>query len=642
MPSATPDPSAFPPIAPDATRPPTSGRTLDFLAGMPAGPPLFNLYAPSESISMGAGLRNSDRPMPPYVDVGWPSSASAAQARFPPPPIGGGAPAPSAWPMPPPSRAPATYFPTVTADGPIPAVRFAKSTEPSPASALRLQGLGAQSSAAHAPNVAATGSLYAPRQSFAMRLAASVPVNPVLASGGGPGGGSEPSEEDSADWRRDCDVPPHRSNPFASGPGGGGSGPGGGGGGSGSGDGGGGDGGPGGGGYGAFSRPGGPPGPPGPPGPQGPPGPAGAPGLTPGSGNPGAHHLIPRLKIDLPTTDVPAWDGQRDTALDYFDSIHRLAAIGGQVPVQLGNIMQARFKAGSALARWWSLEPAHVQAACRADYESFLRYIMDNWLGSTWIKILREQYEWQEFRQPDHTQETPTEFILRRMLLGRTINRPGDCGGPLEVYTVVDRMPTDWRIILPLGQIATTTDLIAHARELEVGLVRAWETSRSRAADGSQFLTMQDLQRVLGGSRSKATVPYRPRRSQTAHLAQVDAGGPEDKSALALDPSTRIEDQDKGEGASYFASSPASVMAREIYQVVKKCGRPPPAGGYPFPKDNSVRRRTTAYVVRHCPLSLASTAEAASIGIGCALMHQRRTGDVQSSLRRRPARTGTM
>ncbi|KAJ7430271.1 hypothetical protein B0H11DRAFT_1943358 [Mycena galericulata] len=108
---------------------------------------------------------------------------------------------------------------------------------------------------------------------------------------------------------------------------------------------------------GGFGR--GPPGPIGPPGPQGPagnPGPPGPPGPPGGGGAPvpdpdapvapyGTN--IPTIEAKLKLADLPTWDGNHDTAIQYFWDVSQKAALQGYIPAALGYWLGMRLEQGS-------------------------------------------------------------------------------------------------------------------------------------------------------------------------------------------------------------------------------------------------------------------------------------------------------
>jgi hypothetical protein len=158
--------------------------------------------------------------------------------------------------------------------------------------------------------------------------------------------------------------------------------------------------------------------------------------------------LVPCLKVELPTTEVPSWDRNRAGALEYIDSIKWLASVSGQVPAQLAKLMHVRFKAGNPIALWWFLLDTPTQLKCQSDYLTFLRPIMMHWFGEAWAKEVRDQYDTQSFRQTGHQSESPSDFVLQCMVLGRVLNCLGNRNGLLEVHSVINQAPMDlWTIL---------------------------------------------------------------------------------------------------------------------------------------------------------------------------------------------------
>ncbi|KAJ7588641.1 hypothetical protein C8J56DRAFT_1049560 [Mycena floridula] len=106
--------------------------------------------------------------------------------------------------------------------------------------------------------------------------------------------------------------------------------------------------------------PGGPRGPPGNNGnPGGPGGPPGNPGLggPPGNLNPGGpigpRRPLPAIKNDIKAEEVPKWDVNEYTAVEYFHKVQELAEVGGYIPEDLGTWLWKGFPEGSCILKWY-------------------------------------------------------------------------------------------------------------------------------------------------------------------------------------------------------------------------------------------------------------------------------------------------
>ena len=59
--------------------------------------------------------------------------------------------------------------------------------------------------------------------------------------------------------------------------------------------------------------------------------------------------FIPTIKLELKPNQLPAWDGDHKTAIDYFWKIQQLVALRGYLPKALGYWLWTNLKEGSAV-----------------------------------------------------------------------------------------------------------------------------------------------------------------------------------------------------------------------------------------------------------------------------------------------------
>jgi hypothetical protein len=142
-----------------------------------------------------------------------------------------------------------------------------------------------------------------------------------------------------------------------------------------------------------------------------------------------------------------------------------------------------------------------------------------------------------------------------------------DDGGPLEVFLVMRRAPIIWSTILVLENIRSSEDLYDKVNEHEAALVKAVKR------DAGEVVTMHNLASTL---RRMGVNPNQPSVVRRANLAAVNEESTEDLPAEEpLEPRS-------GDGTETL---------RQVYQTFKKRQRPPPKGGYPFPKNDHVTTR---------------------------------------------------
>jgi hypothetical protein len=393
------------------------------------------------------------------------------------------------------------------------------------------------------------------------------PEDPSTSSNNAPGSSDEPSDTGG----KPTGNPPV-GGPADSGgnPGGGGGNPGGGGG-----NPGGGGGNPGGG---AAPRPppsGGPPGPPGPLGPSGPAGPSGPSGPPgpPGPPGPAAANPPPqgfvwdtRLKWDV----IPAWDGNKDTALEWIYQCNDLHGLGPEMERLLPTIATHRFT--GAVATAWRAHSGPVRHAVRQSWEHLREWVLHRYLGEAWYTEQRLRYNREVFRSSDYPAESPAEYIQRRILLSRIFLRFAP-NSPEETASVMENAPTPWDVVLRWSERPPIESVLMLAKQFEQTLVVQWKSA-------------QNYQR-----RTEASNPKRAN-----FVAQEEDKLPEGDSLLSSyedDPdgafhySSEERDADAGTSSAFNASGRArNERSRPRYRPTEKSGDNVEKT-YPFPRDDT-------------------------------------------------------
>ena len=283
-------------------------------------------------------------------------------------------------------------------------------------------------------------------------------------------------------------------------------------------------------------------------------------------------NLVATIRNELKQDQLPVWDGNKDTAIEYFWKIQQLAALEGDIPVALGYWLWKSLKENSKIWMWFTTLPFSEQSKMRTHYLHYLKGIKDNYLGRTWQITMNRKYESQSFRQEGFERESPPAFIVRRIMYTRMLVASDD-GGPTEVYLVMQKAPISWGPILNLETIRSTSLLYSRATDHELALVHAakYESSNVLTSDNLLYTL-----RKLGIS--------------------VDKNRPYDRSAKMVSTSKESSDdviheaflgQLSREECLQEITSDPKIM-KEAFQVLKKRQRPPPKGGYPYSKNDHV------------------------------------------------------
>lgn len=330
----------------------------------------------------------------------------------------------------------------------------------------------------------------------------------------------------------------------------------------------------------AGGNPGGPGGPSGggnPGGGGGPPG-GGYPG--PGApyqsnGNNWNYNPQPSIKIELKPEQLPRWDGDWDTAVQYFFEIQEIAALGGNIPRHMGFWLWKNLETGSAVANWYANLTANVKDHMRSHFTHFVSVIQQYFLGQEWQQYIQLKYEQQRFRQRGHDQETPHQFIMRRILYTQMLLQvPPDSRE--EVYYITSKNPVSWASLLLRDSIRDTATLQLRARELESALIDAW--SRSSGAP-SKVITQENLlshlQRV--GVQTNASASSGPRRFRSYNSSR----GGSNVTANLVETAEELNTSDFQEELQMEDLPNDDTIIHQAFSTMKR--QPPPSRRGPFP-----------------------------------------------------------
>jgi hypothetical protein len=288
-------------------------------------------------------------------------------------------------------------------------------------------------------------------------------------------------------------------------------------------------------------------------------------------------HIAPTIEPKLKQEDLPTWDGNPTTAIEYFWKVQQQATLGGYIPSALGYWLWLKLKEGSDVQNWFATLPFEEQSRMRGHWVDYLKGIKEGYLGRNWQFDIGEAYKAQYFRQPGHERELPKSFITRRIMYTRMLAKSDD-GGPLEVHLVMARAPLAWRTILILENIQSSSMLYTKAAEHEASLL---DISRNRAQT-TNIITSENLVSTLRKmgytlDRSKFNNFPQNRRANLTFNEEEESLPVEDHKESFV---THANTQE-------VRSNEDEILA-EVFQVLKKRQRPPPPGGYMFSRNDHV------------------------------------------------------
>ncbi|KAJ7435554.1 hypothetical protein FB451DRAFT_1418079 [Mycena latifolia] len=264
---------------------------------------------------------------------------------------------------------------------------------------------------------------------------------------------------------------------------------------------------------------------------------------------------LPTIKPEIKVEQLPSWDGDFGTAMEYFWDVGQLAALEGWMPEALGYWLPSRLQKGSAIHAWFSTQSS------------------EKYLGRRWQLAMNVEFENHSFRQEGHEKESPQKFLARRIRAVCMLANSDD-GGPVEVYLVMRKAPIRWSTILVLENIRSTEELYEKVNEHHAELVDAVKK------DSGEALTMQNIAsslRRMGFNQSNQA------QNRRANLTSAD---PVESTAQNEELESDTPGPPETSGAP--ADSDGEQVLRQVYSTLKKRQRPPPKGGYPFRKNDHV------------------------------------------------------
>ncbi|KAJ3524492.1 hypothetical protein NM688_g8548 [Phlebia brevispora] len=266
------------------------------------------------------------------------------------------------------------------------------------------------------------------------------------------------------------------------------------------------------------------------------------------------------MKSKVRPSDIPEWDGRDSSALRWFADIQEFAANGGYIPWQMAPHMWQRLKEGSGPRLWYQTLAPDLKAYMRQHYLHFLTVVRSHYLGDRWLQLLNSEYRVQAFRQKGHSKETPLDFIQWWILYVRMLLHV-PVGGHEEVQEVMEKAPVSWKTILNVQAQPFVVHLQARVREMSPQLIDAHRMVNRQALTEDMLLALL---------RSMGHMPPRKRaRPQTKSTIPDEQGTDADSPRNETDP-LNVD----------------SMVIRELYATTKKRQRPPPKGGYPFPRND--------------------------------------------------------
>jgi hypothetical protein len=122
-------------------------------------------------------------------------------------------------------------------------------------------------------------------------------------------------------------------------------------------------------------------------------------------------HFDTKLKPDV----IPTWDGEEGTLGRWILQINELAQRSASIFKGTGDVVPTRFRS-RASSWWYSLSDTHWLSVT-ANWDTLKDEIQTYWMNQSWINRTQSKAIRARYREPGHTQETPTEYYIRKFEL---------------------------------------------------------------------------------------------------------------------------------------------------------------------------------------------------------------------------------
>ena len=296
----------------------------------------------------------------------------------------------------------------------------------------------------------------------------------------------------------------------------------------------------------------------------------------------------PRMNMKYDRTSVPKWDGKSSTLVHYLHEMNYLASLNPRMSHDLAVLAPQRF---TGFAQdWWLIQEEQNQILHQKDWKSMLEGIRAQFFTQKFMDDLRDEYDQQKFRQKGHEKETPSEFVVRRLLLHRYLPM-GSMTERQEIAAVSRRVPSLWKTVLNIDAIETIAALLQQVQDKSEDLLCITALTRSTDTVAADSRTKESV-----SSWSNRRTQSRPRR---AFAAVVDGSAPENSDPTRDSFSenlTALESVSAGGSADgdpdedlFIAPLAAAAQVRTNGPPGANRRRPPE--GYAFARNDSVVSR---------------------------------------------------
>ncbi|KAF9564717.1 hypothetical protein CPC08DRAFT_600071, partial [Agrocybe pediades] len=170
-------------------------------------------------------------------------------------------------------------------------------------------------------------------------------------------------------------------------------------------------------------------------------------------------------KINL--SNLPQWNGKSDSLIAYLSEMSGFSKLGTKMRRGIGQL--ATVKWSGPARQWWDTLPSPEQLYLSQSSDYLLRGIHEHFMNENWVRERTKEFEEMKFRQKGHDNESPLEFVQRRIRHHQFLFSD-DADGPPAVSRILRTQPTEWAHTLNVYSCPTLFQLQNVASQMQHSL----------------------------------------------------------------------------------------------------------------------------------------------------------------------------
>ena len=210
-----------------------------------------------------------------------------------------------------------------------------------------------------------------------------------------------------------------------------------------------------------------------------------------------------KFEKEIKISDIPEWDGNGDTILDWLDELNHIAYRNPNVYYDLGLIAPLRLT--EAAKQWfYALTPAQ-QHYCQQSWGEFKLAISTFFMNQQWFDRMKARILCMRYHQKGHEQEMPTNYFhcKLRMIQEVFVQTKSE-----TIMEIMNGAPKYWSVLIDTSRINTIGNLQYYIKYHEEHLMCNPETQS------------QDLEKRIKALESQSV--NQSSRHANAHEAEAE------------------------------------------------------------------------------------------------------------------------